>query len=99
MPIAQPPGGPASATPNGALFALNAPLVWELAGHMAKRVQAEAGDEPTAQVKRLYLLTLSRPPRAEELDIGLKLLGAENPDALRHYCHLVLGLNEMIYVN
>ena len=87
------------ATPNGALFALNAPLVWELAGHMAKRVQAEAGDEPTAQVKRLYLLTLSRPPRAEELDIGLKLLGAENPDALRHYCHLVLGLNEMIYVN
>ena len=87
------------ATPNGALFALNAPLVWELAGHMAKRVQAEAGDEPTAQVKRLYLLTLSRPPRAEELDIGLKLLGAENPDALRHYCHLVLGLNEMIHVN
>ena len=87
------------ATPNGALFALNAPLVWELAGHMAKRVQAEAGDEPTAQVKRLYLLTLSRPPRAEELDIGLKLLGAENPDVLRHYCHLVLGLNEMIYVN
>ena len=87
------------ATPNGALFALNAPLVWELAGHLAKRVQSEAGNDPAAQVKRLYLLTLSRPPRAEELDIGLKLLGAENPDALRHYCHLVLGLNEMIYVN
>ena len=87
------------ATPNGALFALNAPLVWELAGHLAKRVQSEAGDEPAAQVKRLYLSTLSRPPRAEELAIGLKLLGAENPDALRHYCHLVLGLNEMIYVN
>ena len=87
------------ATPNGALFALNAPLVWELAGHLAKRVQSEAGDEPAAQVKRLYLSTLSRPPRAEELAIGLKLLGADNPDALRHYCHLVLGLNEMIYVN
>jgi len=87
------------ATPNGALFALNAPLVWELADHMAKRVQSEAGDDPAAQVKRLYLLALSRPPHAEELDIGLKLLGAENPDAIRHYCHLVLGLNEMIYVN
>jgi len=87
------------ATPNGALFALNAPLVWELAGHMAKRVQSEAGDDPAAQVEQLYLLALSRPPRAEELEIGLKLLGAENPDALRHYCHLVLGLNEMIYVN
>ncbi|MBL67280.1 MAG: hypothetical protein CMO74_02325 [Verrucomicrobiales bacterium] len=87
------------ATPNGALFALNAPLVWELAGHLAKRVQTEAGEEAKAQVKRLYLLALSRPPRPEELEIGLKLLGAENPDALRHYCHLVLGLNEMIYVN
>ena len=87
------------ATPDGALFALNAPLVWDLAGHLAKRVQTEAGDEPSAQVRRLYLLVLSRPPRAEELEIGLKLLGAENPDALRHYCHLVLGLNEMIYVN
>lgn len=87
------------ATPNGALFALNAPLVWELAGHLAQRVQAEAGDEPRAQVKRLYLLALSRPPRAEELKIGVKLLGAETPDVLRHYCHLVLGLNEMIYVN
>ena len=87
------------ATPNGALFALNAPLVWDLAGHLAKRVQSEAGEEPAAQVKRLYRLTLSRPPRAEELKIGLQLLGAETPEALRHYCHLILGLNEMIYVN
>ncbi len=87
------------ATPNGALFALNAPLVWDLAGHLARRVQTEAGDEPSAQVRRLYLLVLSRPPRTEELEIGLKLLGTGNPNALRHYCHLVLGLNEMIYVN
>ena len=87
------------ATPNGALFALNAPLVWDLAGHLAKRVQFEAGEEPAAQVQRLYRLNLSRPPRAEELEIGLQLLGAETPEALRHYCHLILGLNEMIYVN
>ena len=66
---------------------------------MAKRVQSEAGDDLAAQVQRLYLLVFSRPPRTEELEIGLKLLGAKNPDALRHYCHLVLGLNEMIYVN
>ena len=69
---------------------------WRLLGNHG---HSEVGDDPAAQVKRLYLLTLSRPPRAEELDIGLKLLGAKNPDALRHYCHLVLGLNEMIYVN
>jgi hypothetical protein len=87
------------ATPNGALFALNAPLVWGLAGYLAKRVKAEAGDGLSAQVKHLYYLTLSRPPRAEELEIGLKLLREEHSDALWHYCHLVLGLNEMIYLN
>ena len=87
------------ATPNGALFALNAPLVWDLAGHLAKRVRAEAGDELSTQVKHLYLLALSRPPRAEELEIGLRLLKEEHSDALWRYCHLVLGLNEMIYVN
>ena len=87
------------ATPNGALFALNAPLVWDLAGHLAKRVRAEAGDELSTQVKHLYLLALSRPPRAEELEIGLKLLREDHSGALWRYCHLVLGLNEMIYVN
>ena len=87
------------ATPNGALFALNAPLVWDLAGHLAKRVRAEAGDELSAQVKHLYLLSLSRPPRGEELGIGLSLLKAGHSDALWHYCHLMLGLNETIYIN
>ena len=86
-------------TPNGALFAMNAPLVWELAGHLAKRLRAEAPDDATAQVKHLYLLALSRPPRPEELAVGRKLLGDENADALRLYCHMVLGLNELIFVN
>ena len=87
------------ATPNGALFAMNAPLVWELAGYLAKRLRSEVADEATAQVNRLYLLVLSRPPRPEELEIGLKLLAEKNPDALRYYCHLALSLNELIYLN
>ena len=78
---------------------MNAPLVWELAEHLAKRVQAEAGDEPRAQVKHLYLLVLSRLPTAKELEIGLKLLVQEKDQALRQYTHLMLGLNEFIYVN
>ena len=87
------------ATPNGALFAMNAPLVWELAGHLAKRLRTEAAADATAQVNHLYLLALSRPPQPEELKIGRKLLADENADALRHYCHMILGLNELIYVN
>ncbi len=78
---------------------MNAPLVWDLAGHLAKRLRTEVADDETAQVNRLYMLALSRPPRPEELEVGLKLLAEDNADALRHYCHLALGLNEMIYVN
>ncbi|MBT4225091.1 MAG: DUF1553 domain-containing protein [Opitutae bacterium] len=86
-------------TPNGALFAMNAPFVWELAGHLAKRLRTEVDDESTALVNHLYLLALSRPPRLEELEIGRELLGNKNADPLRHYCHMVLGLNELIFVN
>jgi len=87
------------ATPNGALFAMNAPLVWELAGHLAKRTQVEADDGPGAQVERLYLLVLSRQPTAKEMEIGLKLLADTNEQALHQYAHLILGLNEFIYIN
>jgi len=87
------------ATPNGALFAMNAPLVWELAGNLAKRTRAEAGDELGAQVERLYLLVLSRQPTAKEMEIGLELLAEKNEQDLRQYAHLMLGLNEFIYIN
>jgi hypothetical protein len=87
------------ATPEGVLFALNAPLVWELARHLAERVQGEAGDEPMAQVKHLYLLVLSRLPTAQELEIGLKFLAESQGQALRQYTHLMLGLNEFIYLD
>ena len=87
------------ATPNGALFAMNAPLVQELASALAKRVQAETSGDAASQVQHLYLLVLSRPPRPEELEIGCELLAEKHPDALRRYCHLLLGLNELIYVN
>ena len=78
---------------------MNAPLVWELAEHLAKRVQAEVSDEPKAQVKHLYLLVLSRLPTTKELEIGLELLTQEKDQALRQYAHVMLGLNEFIYIN
>jgi hypothetical protein len=82
--------------PEGALFALNSPLVWELAGRFAKRVESEIGDDPVAQVGRAYLHALSRPPRKEELEFSLTLL--EN-GTLADFCHVLLGLNEFIYVH
>lgn len=85
-------------SPEGALFALNAPLVWALAEHFAKRV-AEAGEDPAARIERAYLLALSRPPSQKEQDIGLAILKEEGEFALLDYCHLLLGLNEFIYIH
>lgn len=88
----------AGVAPEGALFALNAPLVWELAERFAGRVEREAGDDPGAQLRLVYLLALSRPPREEEVEIGMELLEGGDGRALTEYCHLIFGLNEFIYV-
>ena len=87
------------ATAEGALFALNAPFVWDLAKRLAKRVEAEFGSEPELQVVHLYRRLLSRPPTDEETRIGLGLLKNEEDQALAKYCQLLLGLNEFLYVN
>lgn len=87
--------------PEGALFALNAPLGWELSERFAERVVREAGADPKKQIQRAYLLLLARPPSEEELAIGLEVLapGAGGERALIDYAHVLLGLNEFIYVN
>lgn len=85
-------------SPDGALFALNAPLVWQLSEHLAKRLVKEAGDDPAKQIERAYLLAFSRPPSKEEAAIGKDLLDGGDEPSLIDYCHLLLGLNEFIYI-
>ena len=87
------------AAPEGALFALNAPLVWDLANRFAQRVKREAGKDSAKQIQHAYLLALSRLPSAEERGIGLELLAQESEQRLVEYCHLIFGLNEFIYVH
>ncbi|MFT4548264.1 MAG: hypothetical protein ACI9UA_003081 [Pseudoalteromonas tetraodonis] len=84
------------ASPEGALFALNSPLVWDLAGRFAQRVESEVGVDPAAQAERAYLHALSRPPQKEELELSLTLL---QNGTLKDFCHILLGLNEFIYVH
>jgi len=62
-------------------------------------VQTEAGNKPESQLKHLYLLTLSRPASTVEIEIGLKLMREVGQEPLRQLAHLILGLNEFIYVN
>jgi hypothetical protein len=45
-----------------------------LAGHLAKRVQAAAGEVLADQVRQLYLVAFSRPPTDEETSLSLDAL-------------------------
>jgi hypothetical protein len=103
-----------STTPSSTAFMLNAPFVWEQAKRFAQRVQDRVGGDPGLQIESVYRIALSRPPTAEEREIGLSFLGqrgtggleagteAESMNALSplaQYCHAVMGLNEFIYVH
>ena len=86
-----------AASPDSALFALNSPLLWKLAEHFAKRVEKEAGNDRVRQVEHVYLLALCRPPRENEMEIGIQFLRSGN--TLTDYTHMIFGLNEFIYVH
>ena len=103
-----------STTPSSTAFMLNAPFVWEQARRFAQRVQDRAGGDPGLQIESVYRIALSRPPTAEEREIGLSFLGQpstggleagtepesmDGPSPLAQYCHAVMGLNEFIYVH
>lgn len=89
-----------SATAEGALFSLNSPFVWAMARNLALRIDRETEDmNTTSRIHHIYLTALSRHPSAQEIAIGLDLLADDNAESLKKYCHLVLGLNEFIYIN
>ena len=103
-----------STTPSGTAFMLNSPFVWEQAERFAQRVRKRVGDDPGHQIEAAYGIALSRPPTAEEREIGLSFLGQrragapaasaetgspESPGPLVQYCHSLMNLNEFIYVH
>ena len=83
-----------------ALFLMNDPLVSELATALAERVAREASaTNPRERIRRLYEITLGRPPVDEEIDVGLKFLGEGKDEGWVRYCQLILSTNEFLYVD
>jgi hypothetical protein len=88
-----------------ALALLNNAFVHEQSRALAERVRREAGDEPAVQIDRAWWLALSRGPSASERDAALAHLrdqqahGSQGADALASLCHVLLNLNEFIYVD
>ncbi|MDC0934973.1 PSD1 and planctomycete cytochrome C domain-containing protein [Pirellulales bacterium] len=93
-----------------ALFLLNAPFVKHQANKLAERLTKEEPNDEQARVIRLYLLTVSRPADATEIETALTFLdqctqefasgsGSDNARsaAWTQLCHAVLGSNSFLF--
>ena len=83
-----------------ALTLLNDTFLRNQAVHFAHRVVTEAGDDNSARINRAFELTLSRPPTTTEMERGKTFLNVQDREkAFVNFCHVLLTLNEFIYVD
>jgi mono/diheme cytochrome c family protein len=97
-----------------ALQMLNDPFTNQHSALLSQRIWNSAGPDRKAQVIELYGIALSRKPNARELERGIAFLKQQfdfhhqTPDrdpevsrqlALTDLCHVMLNLNEFIFVN
>ncbi len=82
-------------TPLQALTMLNHSFTFDMADYMAERLEREAPEELSAQIRRAYQLCYARPPTEEEANISSELVSQHSLSAL---CRVLLNTSEMIYV-
>ena len=100
-----------STVPTQALTMLNNEFTLIQADHFARRVLKEAGaDDPERQVKTMYRIAFSREPAPKELQDNVAFLkkqmrpaagsgaGQEAGAALTDLAHVVINLNEFVYI-
>ena len=93
-----------------ALFLLNAPFVKHQANKLAERLTKEEPDDERARLNRLYLLTVSRPADAKEIEAAMTFLDQCTQDlasvsspakarsaAWTQLCHAVLSSNGFLF--
>jgi hypothetical protein len=102
-----------STVPTQALTLLNNEFVLLQSRFLAERVMREAGPDAAAQVKLLYRITVSRQPSEKELAGDLEFLSKEREleaakasgsdtgasAALTRLAHVMLNINEFVYIN
>jgi hypothetical protein len=80
-----------------ALILMNNAFVLDQAKRFAARLKQEAGDQPAAQVKRAFDLTLSRAPSPKELAEAVSFIGSA-PEGLVDFAQTIFNLNEFAYI-
>ena len=87
----------ASVTAPQMMYFMNGAVVRDLCQATTQRVLQHTGnDENSAIVTTAYRLLFSRPPTAEELQLGLSFLEKQK---VNDYIHALLSTNEFIYLN
>jgi hypothetical protein len=88
-----------------ALFLLNNSFALEQVAPLAERILAEAGPSERERIELAYELLYARPPREDEIALGLKFLTAaqarseqKTQAAWEQYCQALLCANEFVYV-
>jgi hypothetical protein len=84
-----------STVPTQALTLLNDEFVLRQAKLFADRLKEAAPGDPAKQVDLAYRLALTRPPEENELQIAMEFLQKES---LADFTHVLLNLNEFLYV-
>jgi hypothetical protein len=83
-----------STTPLQALNLMNGPFTVRMAEKLATRLRHEAGDEPSAQIDRLFAILFSRPPTPAERQACLDTLRSEG---LATVCIAAFNSNEFLF--
>jgi hypothetical protein len=84
-----------STVPTQALMLLNDEFVLRQADLFAQRVREAAPDDGDRQIDLTYRIAISRAPTAEEREIAREYLKSHG---LRGFAHVMLNLNEFVYL-
>jgi len=94
-----------TAVPTQALTLFNGEFVNRQAGHFARRLMEEAGDDSRDQIELAFRLALARRPTDQESDSLSELLRTEAHssgsvvDALTQMCRVIFNMNEFVYAD
>ncbi len=84
-----------STVPTQALTLLNDEFILRQAKLFANRVKEAAPNDAAKQIDMAYRIALTRPPDEKEMAMGLDFLKKQS---LADFAHVLLNLNEFLYV-
>jgi len=84
-----------STTALQALNLLNSEFMQQQAGFLSRRLQREAGKNPSAQVKLAFQLAFNREPERKELSAAVQLIKVQG---LPIFCRALYNANEFVYL-